>query len=98
MITFSSDEELVEALGSISGDVFRVYVKVDENSKQDATMEDSEYDRGNFRSCTLILVHILNFVSAISLNFLFCAAIKNAFLTKTRRGNPDQTDYFTLSL
>ena len=37
MITFSSDEELVEALGSISGDVFRVYVKVDENSTQDAT-------------------------------------------------------------
>lgn len=27
MITFSSDEELVEALGSISGDVFRVFVK-----------------------------------------------------------------------
>ena len=27
MITFSSDEELVEALGSFNGDVFRVYVK-----------------------------------------------------------------------
>lgn len=27
MITFSSDEELIEALGSISGDVFRVFVK-----------------------------------------------------------------------
>lgn len=37
LITFSSDEELVEALGSISGDVFRVYVKVDESSSQDAT-------------------------------------------------------------
>ena len=34
MITFSSDEELVEALGSLNGDVFRVYVKVNE---QDAT-------------------------------------------------------------
>lgn len=36
MITFSSDEELVEALGSFNGDVFRVYVKVDE---KDATFD-----------------------------------------------------------
>jgi len=36
MITFSSDEELVEALGSFNGDVFRVYVK-DLNDEQDAT-------------------------------------------------------------
>ena len=28
LITFSSGEELVEALGSIEGDVFRIYVKV----------------------------------------------------------------------
>ena len=33
MITFSSDEELVEALGSIGGDVFRVYVKEGGNKK-----------------------------------------------------------------
>ena len=37
MITFSSDEELIEALGSISGDVFRVFVKVEGNLKQDET-------------------------------------------------------------
>lgn len=36
MITFSSDEELVEALGSFNGDVFRVYVKADD---QDATFD-----------------------------------------------------------
>jgi len=36
MITFSSDEELVEALGSFNGDVFRVYVK-DLDGDQDAT-------------------------------------------------------------
>ena len=28
MVTFSSDEELVEALGSFAGDVFRVHVRV----------------------------------------------------------------------
>lgn len=27
LVTFSSDEELVEALGSIEGDVFRVYIR-----------------------------------------------------------------------
>lgn len=37
MITFSSDEELIEALGSISGYVFRVFVKVDGTLKQDET-------------------------------------------------------------
>lgn len=37
MITFSSDEELIEALGSITGDVFRLYVRVDENTKRDET-------------------------------------------------------------
>ena len=42
MITFSSDEELVEALGSISGDVFRVYVKVDENSSRDSSLGEGE--------------------------------------------------------
>ena len=36
MITFSSDEELVEALGSFNGDVFRVYVK-GLDGEQDAT-------------------------------------------------------------
>ncbi|XP_078371774.1 sequestosome-1-like isoform X2 [Oculina patagonica] len=40
MITFSSDDELVEALGSFNGDVFRVYVKADD---QDATF-DGETD------------------------------------------------------
>lgn len=30
LVTFSSDEELVEALGSIQGEVFRVYIKVPE--------------------------------------------------------------------
>lgn len=39
MITFSSDEELVEALGSISGDVFRVFVKGGE--PDDSNVEDS---------------------------------------------------------
>lgn len=28
LVTFSSDEELVEALGSIQGEVFRVFIKV----------------------------------------------------------------------
>ena len=42
MITFSSDEELVEALGSISGDVFRVYVKVDENSSRDYSLGEGK--------------------------------------------------------
>lgn len=42
MITFSSDEELVEALGSINGDVFRVYVKVDENSSRDSSLGEGE--------------------------------------------------------
>lgn len=38
MITFSSDEELVEALGSFNGDVFRVYVKdLHVDDEQDAT-------------------------------------------------------------
>lgn len=45
MITFSSDEELVEALGSISGDVFRVFVKggdtVAGNVEDSAEPEDS---------------------------------------------------------
>lgn len=42
MITFSSDEELVEALGSFNGDVFRVYVKNIEGD-QDASHFDGWY-------------------------------------------------------
>lgn len=42
MITFSSDEELIEALGSISGYVFRVFVKVDGTLKQDETFSGDD--------------------------------------------------------
>lgn len=42
MITFSSDEELVEALGSFQGDVFRLYVKNIEGD-QDASQFDGGY-------------------------------------------------------
>lgn len=42
MITFSSDEELIEALGSISGYVFRVFVKVDGTLKQDETFSSGD--------------------------------------------------------
>ena len=43
MITFSSDEELIEALGSITGDVFRLYVRVDENTKRDETFRGEQF-------------------------------------------------------
>lgn len=43
MITFSSDEELIEALGSISGYVFRVFVKVDGTLKQDETFSSGKH-------------------------------------------------------
>lgn len=40
LVTFSSDEELVEALGSIQGDVFRVYIRVREGQ------EDTQAENG----------------------------------------------------
>lgn len=44
MITFSSDEELVEALGSFNGDVFRVYVKdLQVDGEQDAAQFVGRY-------------------------------------------------------
>ena len=45
MITFSSDEELVEALGSFNGDVFRVYVK--DLDGQDATQFVGGYTKSS---------------------------------------------------
>ena len=56
MITFSSDEELVEALGSMSGDVFRVYVKVDENSSRDSSLGEGEK---NFQFIVMIFIKLM---------------------------------------
>ena len=49
MITFSSDEELVEALGSFNGDVFRVYVKdLQVDGEQDAAQFVGRYTLPKF--------------------------------------------------
>lgn len=39
LVTFSTGEELVEALGSIEGDVFRIYVKVIGESPSHESLE-----------------------------------------------------------
>ena len=48
MITFSSDEELVEALGSFNGDVFRVYVK---DLQVDGEQDAAQFV-GGYTTCT----------------------------------------------
>lgn len=72
MITFSSDEELVEALGSISGDVFRVFVKVDDNLKQDETFSGKHWGYDVFNQFAEIKDRSLKF----SVSSVFFCAVK----------------------
>ena len=72
MITFSSDEELVEALGSISGDVFRVYVKVDD---QDGTFVGEGKDKMS-RITAACLFSLLK--PLLRGDSRFCTVIKNS--------------------
>lgn len=64
MITFSSDEELVEALGSFNGDVFRVYVK--DEGEQDATQFDGGYCNYWFLCIKLVIDRFKNILQSSS--------------------------------
>lgn len=72
MITFSSDEELVEALGSFHGDVFRVYVKNIEDD-QDASQFDGGYSAVIEGSKTLYVLNIREFFQFLRCHDLFYA-------------------------
>ena len=53
LVTFSSGEELVEALGSIDGEVFRIYVKVVGESASDGNFEGKD-----LATCKIEMHHI----------------------------------------